>query len=243
MFAGTIIFFIFIALMMGLVMFVQINPGISGKLGMIGSKATMLKVGEANWPDYFKLLIQGFAGVGLVGIGFVSSWTFGREFSDHTIKDILVVPVSRDKIIFAKTIVVIAWSIILSIVFLTAAIFFGYLIGLPGYSSATLYEFLYRYSMTTILMIPLFSPTACLASCGRGYILALGFVILTLILANFSGLVGLGPWFPWTIPGLFGIPTGDETMKLHFSSYVIILLTGLAGLAGTIVWWHRADHK
>ena len=117
MFWATILFFILVSSMMSLVMFVQIHPEISGKLGMIGDKAQLLRFGEPNWQNYFRLLIEGMAGVGLVGTGFVTSWIFGREFSDHTVKDILALPVARVYIVLSKFIMIVLWSVILSLIY------------------------------------------------------------------------------------------------------------------------------
>jgi ABC-2 type transport system permease protein len=242
-FWATILFFMFVSSMMGLLMFVQKYPEISGKLGMIGDKASMLRFGEPNWQNYFKLLIQGFAGVGLVGIGFVASWVFGREFSDHTIKDILVIPISRIHIVLSKSIIIILWSIILSVIYFTFSLIIGLLIDLPGFSGGIVLQNIHIYFITTLLVILLFTPIAFLASYSRGYILPLGFLILTLILANFSGLVGLGPYFPWAVPGLFGTPNGTESMQLNIFSYIIIFFTSLLGLFATIAFWRYADQK
>jgi len=242
-FWATILFFIFVSSMMGLLMFVQKYPEISGKLGMIGDKASMLRFGEPNWQNYFKLLIQGFAGIGLVGIGFVASWVFGREFSDHTIKDILVIPISRIHIVLSKSIIIILWSIILSVIYFTFSLIIGLLIDLPDFSRSIVFQNAHIYVITTLLVILLFTPIAFLASYSRGYILPLGFLILTLILANFSGLVGLGPYFPWAVPGLYGTSNGTESMQLNIFSYIIIIFTSLLGLFGTIAFWRFADQK
>ena len=52
-----------------------------------------------------------------------------------------------------------------------------------------------------------------------------------MIMANFSGLVGFGPYFPWSIPGLFGVSSvsggGDHLLPV---SYFILFLTSLSGL-------------
>jgi len=243
MFWATVLFFMFVSSMMGLIMFVQKYPDISGKLGMIGNKASMLRFGEPNWSNYFKLLIQGIAGVGLVGIGFVASWVFGREFSDHTLKDILALPVSRSSIVLSKFCVVTIWSVILSTVYYASGFVIGLLIDLPGLSAGIVFQNAYTYAVTALLILFLCTPVAFFASCGRGYMLPLGFVILTLILANFSGLIGFGPYFPWAIPGLYGTQAVTEGMQLNIVSYSILIATGLLGLFGTLAFWRFADQK
>ncbi len=110
----SLVFFIFIAFMMGLMMYIQKHPELSEKLGLIGTKASILDLGENDWQSYFGLLIEILAGVGLIGFGFVTAWVFGREYTDHTLKDILAMPVSRTSIVISKLIVVVVWSLLLS---------------------------------------------------------------------------------------------------------------------------------
>jgi len=243
MFWATIFVFMFVPFMMGLLMFVQIHPEISGKLGMIGNKATMLRFGQPDWKNYFTLLTQGFAGVGVIGIGFVASWVFGREFSEHTIKDILVLPISRSTIVISKFIVVGIWSVLLSIVYFSICLFVGQLIHIPDWSTELAFLNFTKYTVTALLTILLSTPVAFLASYSRGYMLPMGFVILTLIVANFTGIVGLGPYFPWAIPGLYGTASGLDGMQLNNASYFILFSTGLSGLIGTLVFWRFADQK
>ncbi|MDD5186505.1 MAG: ABC transporter permease [Paludibacter sp.] len=243
MFWGTILFFMFVSSLMGLLMFVQLHPEISGKLGMIGDKATMLRFGEPNWQNYFKLLMMGISSVGLIGVGFIASWVFGREFSEQTVKDMLVLPIPRSYIVLSKFIVVIIWSIILSFIYFIFGLLVGLLIDIPVWSGEMALSYTCTYSVTSFLIILLSTPVALLASYSRGYLLPVGFVILTLIAANFTGLVGLGPYFPWAIPGLYAVSSGVETMQLSSVSYIILISTGILGLFGTLAIWRFADQK
>jgi len=243
MFWGTILFFMFVSTMMGLMLFVQLHPEIASKLGMIGDKASMLRFGEPNWQNYFKLLMMGISAIGLVGNGFVASWVFGREYTDHTVKDLLVLPVSRSSIVFSKMIVIVLWSLILSFVYLMMGILVGLFIDIPAWSADIAWSAFHTYAVTSFLILFLCTPLAFLACYSRGFLLPLGFVILTLIVANFTGLVGLGPYFPWAIPGLYATSSGTAAMPLHLVSYIILLATGLLGLLGTLAIWRLADQK
>ncbi len=237
----TILIFLFIPFMMGLLFFVQKHPEISAKLGMIGTKATMLRLGKADWSAYLEFLIQGMAGIGLLGFGFVTSWVFGREYSDRTLKDILALPVSRSFIVLSKFIVIVIWCILLILVFFTCGLIFGKIIGIPGWSNEIIFQYAQTYIVTSFLTLLLCTPVAFFASYGRGYLLPMGFVILTLLMANFTGLVGLGPYFPWAIPGIYSAPAGTEGMQLFIGSYIILAFTSVLGFAGTIAWWRFAD--
>ncbi len=239
----SIIFFVFVSFMMGLIMFVQIHPEISQKFGMIGTKATMLRFGEPNWNNYLTLLIQGISGIGLIGFGFITSWVFGREYLENTIKDILSLPVSRSSIVLSKLIVIVLWSILLTGVFFVFGLLFGHLAGISSWSGEILSQFAYKYTMVCFLTILLCTPVAFFASYSGGFLLPIGIIILTMIMANFTGLVGLGPYFPWAIPGLLGSATDTDNVCINYASYIILFSTSVLGLGGTLAWWRFADQK
>jgi len=79
---------------------------------------------------------------------------------------------------------------------LFSGIFFGKIIGITGWSDELIYGIRSIYIATSLLTILLCTPVAFFASYGRGYLLPMGFVILTLLMANFTGLLGLGLYFP-----------------------------------------------
>ena len=238
-----LVFFAFVPCMMGLLMFVQKYPDISSKLGMIGTKASMLRFGEANWSNYLNLFNQFIAAIGYIGYGFITTWIFGREYTDHTIKDILALPISRINIVISKFVAIIIWCFILSGIFLAVGIIIGHVIQLSGWSDVIILQSVNKYNIASLLTILLCTPVAFFASFGRGSLLPLGFIILTLIIANFTGLVGLGPYFPWAIPGIYSTPAGTEGIQLGIASYIILFATFIIGFLGTLAWWLYADQK
>ena len=78
---------------------------------------------------------------------------------------------------------------------------------------------------------------ALFASIGRGYLLPIGVAILVLIMANVVEIAGWGEFFPWAIPGLYSQPK----FLLTAASYWVVMLTGLAGILATYLWWKFAD--
>jgi hypothetical protein len=63
-----------------------------------------------------------------------------------------------------------------------------------------------------------------------------------MMLANFTGIVGLGPYFPWSIPGLLTVPS-NEDFHLSLTSYLILFITSIMGYAVTLAWWRFSDQK
>jgi len=235
----SMVFFVFVSFMMGLIVFVQQHPDIAEKMGMIGTKASLLKFGEPNWKNYFMLLSQGISGIGIVGFGFITTWVFGREYSENTIKDIISLPVSRTSVVIAKIMIIVIWSVLLSGIFIVFGLIFGYMAGISGWTSEIFSEFASRYIAISGLTIMLCTPVAFFASYSRGFLLPIGIIILTMIMANFTGLVGLGPYFPWSIPGSLCV----APFHIDPVSYIILILTSFLGLAGTLAWWQFADQK
>lgn len=236
----TMIVFAIIPLMMGLMLFVARNPEIAGKLGMIGTKAKMF--GENDWPGYFSLLNQVMSSLGLIGFGFVTTWVFGREYLDRTMKDILALPVPRSSIVMAKFMTSFLCCIILTLILFIFGIFIGLAMKLPSWSTPDFAHFTKNFFISALLTLMLCSPIAFLSGYSRGIIAPLGFVILTMIMAQFIGLIGLGPYFPWAIPGLFAVAKDTPGLELHLSSYIILFLTFILGYWATLRFWKHADH-
>ncbi len=235
----TIVVFIFLPFMMGFLMWVSKNPELASKLGLIGTKARLYE--KTDWPTYFQLLNMIVAAIGLIGFGFVTSWVFGYEYAERTVKDLLALPVSRFYIVISKLLVVILWCILLSIVLLVFGHIAGAMVHMSGWTREFAIRNSYIFAITSIFTIISCTPVAFFASFGRGYILPMGFVIFTMALAQFSGILGLGQYFPWAIPGLFNGAAGPASALLSSVSYIILFSTSIAGLIATILWWRYAD--
>jgi len=235
----TIGLFIFIPIMMGLLMYVSQHPEIGEKLGLIAAKASFFK--ENSWEAFSEILNQMIAMIGIIGFGFVTAWVFGREYTEQTIKDMLALPVSRSWIVVAKFLVVIIWCSLLSLVMFTSSIIIGKFIHIPGWSVEVYTQLAYKFFTTSILTILLSPVVAFIASAGRSVIAPIAFVIFVLITGQFIVLAGIGPYFPWAIPAVYTVTDGTAGMQLVFASYIILALTSIAGVIGTIIWWRYAD--
>jgi len=113
----------------------------------------------------------------------VTIWVFGREFSDHTTKELLALPTPRAAIVGAKFVVVGFWAAGLTALVFALGLLVGAAIGLPGWSRALVWRAAGNLIVTAGLTIALMSPVALLASAGRGYLPPLGWAFLRLFLA------------------------------------------------------------
>ena len=231
----TALGFLLVPFVGGFFMIILKDPEFARQAGFISAKAE-LTAGEADWPSFIGLLGQAIAVGGIILFGFIGSWVFGREYVDRTVKDLLSLPTSRSTIVVAKFVVVMAWSAILAGAVHLVGLGVGAVVGLPPVPAATIWQGSVTIVVTALLTVALVTPIALVASAGRGYLPALGAAILAIFLAQIVAVIGWGEYFPWSIPALYSQGGGLRPL-----SVVIVLLTALAGIAGTFWWWAWAD--
>jgi ABC-2 type transport system permease protein len=230
---------LFMPLGIAFLIFVSKNPEISQKLGLISAKANLMAYAATDWKSYLALFGELLAAGGFVLFILIISWLFGREFTDGTLKDLLAVPVPRASILLAKFIVMAIWSVGLSVVIFIGGLLMGALIQLPGASLSIIVQACGVYAITSGLAILVVLPFAFFASAGRGYLLPVGLAVLTLMMANVMAIAGWGELFPWAIPGIYS----QGKTVLSTVSFLIVFLTGLAGMGATYLWWQVTDQN
>lgn len=224
----------------GLFMVILKDPEAAESLGLITTKAQLL-TGTADWSSFFGFLAQAVAAGGMILFSIITIWVFGREFSDHTVKDLLALPTTRETIVTAKFIVVAAWSLFITLFIFGVGMIVGIMVVIPGWSGELLRTSFINIMGSAVFTVPLMSFVALLASMGRGYLPPFGWTIFTLFLANLSAILGWGDWLPWAIPGLFSGAAGPRAEMLGTHSYVILVTASIIGIVTTYYWWRSAD--
>src|SRR5439155_15263333 len=105
--------FLILPLIGGLFMIILKNPEQARAMGLLSTKA-QLTAGVADWPTFFDMLSQGVAIGGAILFAFITAWVFGREFSDHTAKELLALPTPRRVIVCAKFVLIALWTLVLA---------------------------------------------------------------------------------------------------------------------------------
>jgi ABC-2 type transport system permease protein len=232
--------FLILPLVDGLFMYILKDPERARAMGLIGAKA-QLTAGVADWPTFFQVLLMGAAVGGAVLFAFITAWVFGREFSDHTVKEILALPTPRGMIIAAKFSLTAAWILGLSLMIFFVGLGVGTLVEIPGWSIHLEWASFGSLLLIALLSFMLMPFVAFFASVGRGYLPPLGWAFLTLAAGQIAIVLGWGDWFPWSVPGLLSsfTTTSDGSLQMH--SLGMVLLVFAAGTAATFTWWLRAD--
>lgn len=237
----TALAFTVVALVGGLFMFILQDRERARSIGLLGAKAS-LAGGAADWPTYLSFLAQSTAVGGMIVFGLVEIWTFGREFGQHTVKDLLALPTPRVTIVAAKFVVVALWCLLLTAQLLVLGLLIGTVLHLPGWSADEVLTGLLRAGAVALMTVLLTTPVAFAACVGRGYLPGVGAMIAAVFCAQIVAALGYGRYFPWSVPALCSGLAGPGQPPPGALGVVLVVLTGAAGAVGTALWWRQADH-
>lgn len=232
----------FMILMLGFMSYILKDPAAARKYGLIGTKARIAS-GDASWPSYHLMLVQIDSILGLLGFGFVTSWIFGREYSDRTVKDLLALPVPRSSIVLSKLVVAGLWCLLLSALVFPLWLAVGRLFALPAWDPRLVPGWLAAYVAGNLLLILLSPATAFFASFGRGFLAPLAFIIFVIALVQITSIIGYGQYFPWAVPVFVLAGDSPDAPRLGMASWIAYAFTVALGAGATFAWWRYADQK
>lgn len=197
----------------------------------------------ADWPGYFSVLASASALGGMIIFGLIMIWIFGREQADQTAKELLTLPLPRPLLVGGKVLVAGLACLALQAGMLALALVIGAFLGLPVLTLEAFQAGAAKLAIVGALTFCLSLPFGLMANLSRGLMAAVGSLFLALFYALIFTALGWGAYFPWSIPALFGGAGGDLGQSPGALSYLIVFISGLAGLLGNMAWWRWADHR
>jgi ABC-2 type transport system permease protein len=197
---------------------------------------------DVSWALYLADILHTFTALLVIGFAFTTCWVFGREYTDKTINDLLVKPVSKLSIALSKFIAILLWNSLLTILMFIVVVLIGSYIGLSGGTlseTATLIlHYFLNFLATSLLTMFVSTVSSFMANVSKGYLAPIGLIFVIVLIINVVDNLGLNAYIPWTIPGLL---LSDGT--LHPISILILTITGTAGFVGTVAWWRFAEQE
>lgn len=191
---------------------------------------------NVSWEVYLADILQTIATLLVVGFAFTTCWVFGREYTDKTINDLLVKPVSKLYIATSKFIVIILWNSLLTILLFTVVLLTGTYIGLISGTATLILHYFLTFMATSLLTMFVSTVSSFLANVTKGYLAPIGLIFLIVIIINVVADVGISAYVPWTIPRLL-LTDG----YLSPISVLILAITGITGFVGTVARWRFAE--
>lgn len=222
----------------GLFMIIALDPGRAEQMGLLRQKAQLSGI-TGNWAGMLSFLSQIVAVGDLLLFAFITTWVFGREAVDGTLRYLLALPVPRSSVVLAKFTVVACWAALADLWLAGVTLLLGRLLQLPDDGSHVILTGLAHAGVAAVLMLLATTPVALIASAGRGYLAPLASAITVLVVAQVAAALGWAALVPWSIPAVAaGLVPGAT---LGPSAVTIAVLTGAGGVLGTLAWW-RSGH-
>jgi ABC-2 type transport system permease protein len=225
----------------GLFMFISLNPDRARSLGLLGVKAQLATL-TPDWNGHLGLLAQIVAVGGVLIFGVTTLWIFGREFADHTAKDLLALPTSRTAIVAAKYATAALWCALLTIYIAGLGLVIGLALGLPGWTSSVAAAGLTRIAVTGLLTIALVASFGLAACLGRGYLAGVGALFGAMFTAQIVAALGYGAWYPYSVPPLYAGIAGPGQGPPGLFGYATVAGVAVVSVAATAYWWRHTDH-
>lgn len=212
----------------------------NGGAGAAALKTQAMVVGE-GWEAYLALLAQMVAVTAFIGPGVVVAWAFGREHADRTFGALFALTVSRRALATAKFVVLLCWGLVVTALLLLSATLIGMLAGMGPLAEAELLPSLARLFLAGGLTSTISLTVGLVASVGRGYLPAIGAVILLTALAQIAVLLGTGGWFPYAAPGLYAMEGTVGVTDVGALQLLLVPMTTAAAAWLTVEWWERTE--
>jgi ABC-2 type transport system permease protein len=203
--------------------------------GPMADKVRAMVTGT-GWQAYIGALDQLVAVAVFIAVGVVVAWCFGREFADRTVGALFAMPVSRGAIALSKFVVLMVWSFVVCATLILIALLLGTLAGL-GPPDGPAAHGLVKLFAVGVLTALLTMPVALASSIGRGYLPAIGILILLVMAAQVSVLFGAGGWFPYAAPGLWAV-SDQVGSTVGVGQMALVPVVALVGEWATVRWWN-----
>ena len=199
---------------------------------------TYINAPDAGWEPYLTDLLGTSTALLVIGFSFTACWVFGREYTDKTISELLVKPVSKLYVVLSKFIVIFLWDVLLAFFMFVVVFLMGNLIGLTGGTWLLIMNSFLSFVAASLLTMVVSTISALLANVSKGYLAPIGLAFLIVVISNVVAQAGLAAYFPWTIPALF-----ISKVPLSMTSISILAITGIIGFAGTVACWRFAEQQ
>lgn len=209
-------------------------------VGPMAAKVQGLLIGE-GWNAYLGGVAQIAAAAVFVGAGVVAAWTFGREHADRTFPSLFALAVSRSSIASAKFVILACWvfGLAIAVGLVSTVVGIAGAVGEAGGTelAAPALRLMFVVAATGVLA----TAAGYVASVGRGYLPAIGAIIVVVAIAQISVLFGAGGWFPFAVPGLVAITGSEAAPSLSVAQVALVPVVALTVMWLTVRWWDRAE--
>lgn len=193
-----------------------------------------------GWTGYLGGQMQIYATGGVVGVGLVVGWCFGREYADRTAVSLYASATPREAVVRAKLVLLSLWATAAGLAAVVVTCLLGMATGL-GLPDDGEWQAVARLAALAVLSGLLALPVAVPASMGRGYLPAVGGLLVLVVLAQVAIIAGAGGWWPWSVAAIWAMGPDAGMPAIAAARLALVPAVALAGALVTLRWWHHAE--
>jgi ABC-2 type transport system permease protein len=199
-----------------------------------------------SWEDFMRTgpaLLAGWYGTVLFALA--TAYVFGREYAEGTAKEMLTQPIRREWFLAAKTAVLVAWLLGLTLLSVIAQAILATLLGLKGPSWSVMAACLGDSLTVAVLIFATLPVVALLAIRGGGYLAPMAYSAVVATVGLGLAEIGWTRWFPWSmqiaVAGM-GLFPAAPMPGLVAGSWVLMACVFVAGSAAVVWCFNMADN-
>lgn len=177
----------------------------------------------------------------------IAAYIFSREYKERTYKTILTIPVSREKLLIGKFIVLLIWTVLLAVsTWLGTLIFsgiYGLIFGLGGFTFKVVMEWFFTYQAGSLLMFFTVTPFVYVAVKTKGIVVPM--IGSAVIVMGSAALCNqkVGALYPWTATFFLMKGRIPSTGYPLWLSIALICVVSLVGFILTFYRFKKEDIK
>jgi len=178
--------------------------------------------------------------IGTLLYGVITAYLFHREYAEDTLKNLLTIPVSKTSLIVSKCLMLLLWIMMLTFVSWGLTFLLGLAGGFDGLTAEVILQSLQQYAVGAFLMFLLSTPTIFVTLLFKNYVPT---IIFTAVITMGNVALATSDYrvlFPWSAAHSIAYQAfvGDYPATV---SYILVLLTSIAGFAATIIYFKKSD--
>lgn len=221
---------------------VAVSPIMTGTMG----SANRAWFDSLTWLEYVRLgPLNLSTWYGVLLLGLMTAFTFGREYTEGVVANVLTAPARREYWVLAKVLILGVWYLALAALSVAVQGLWAVVLGKHGFDAAGTWTALSDTLRVALLLLCTMPIVALTAVVTRGVLAPMILSALGFSAGMIGGIAGWGDWLVWAMPttitGSFMQLEGAGATDLATGSWAIAMGTFVVGLAALIWYVDRAD--
>lgn len=180
--------------------------------------------------------------IGIPFYGILTAYLFIREYNENTLKNLIVIPISKTNILTSKILLLFFWIMLMSFNTWILTALFGFIGPFEGMTTIRIFLSFKQIMIGGILLFLLTTPVVFVSLLFKSYVST---IVFTLVITMINVLIIQSEYlvlYPWT--AVHVIATNSYIARFpEMFSFISIFVTSILGIIATFLYFKREDIK